>query len=473
MPCCKAEEFRLCKDEPTVDYTDEDGREYCVFHAPQGSKGITLREFNGLIFTAINSTRETKETCNLSGTIFEGDISFSQYGKDNPMPSVSFSDATFSGAAEFSRVHFADYVDFRNVHFSGKSIFDKTQFRKNAFFDNAKFKEDTFFNDAGFDQIVEFNKTQFSKDAYFSGTQFLAKASFLYSIFNGMANFHITQFHGRTEFVNAQFNRGAKFFLTEFEGLVYFSGAHFNGEVYFHESIFFHCADLQRLIINNKIHIEAVDLSKTSFLGTDLRKIDFINCTWNKEIKSKVLYDENMLTEKNNKISSNKEDCRKVATLYRMLKQKSKEDHNESEVSEWHYREKEVQRKGRLLNNRFMLILSYLYWLSSGYGERAGKAALILLIIIVLLSLSFVLSGLTPVDEAGIHGITSIKGLTGLCNFNNLWMLPVNTFQYALFRAPYFKPASIFGEYLKLFTQIVVPIQIALFALAVRNRFRR
>lgn len=90
MPCCKAEEYKWCKDEPVVNYKDDEGRGFCVFHAPQGKKRIPLEEFNTLVFTAIDSARETKEVCNLSGTVFEGDISFNQYGEENPLPRISF-----------------------------------------------------------------------------------------------------------------------------------------------------------------------------------------------------------------------------------------------------------------------------------------------------------------------------------------------------------------------------------------------
>ena len=54
------------------------------------------------------------------------------------------------------------------------------------------------------------------------------------------------------------------------------------------------------LIINEKMSFENVDLTKVYFLDTDLRKIDFINCTWHKKHGRgrNRLYDEIMLFEK-------------------------------------------------------------------------------------------------------------------------------------------------------------------------------
>jgi len=54
MPCCKAEEYTWCKDLPVVSYKEIEGNEYCVFHAPKGQKGISLEEFNELVFERIN-----------------------------------------------------------------------------------------------------------------------------------------------------------------------------------------------------------------------------------------------------------------------------------------------------------------------------------------------------------------------------------------------------------------------------------
>jgi len=49
MVCSIAESFEWCKDNETV-YTDEEGKDYCVFHNAKGHKGVSVEKFNDLIF---------------------------------------------------------------------------------------------------------------------------------------------------------------------------------------------------------------------------------------------------------------------------------------------------------------------------------------------------------------------------------------------------------------------------------------
>ena len=64
MPCCKSKERPAwCGDEEVV-YTDEDGKEYCLFHAPKEHKGMSVEEFNERVFQRIRETPEGEE-CNL------------------------------------------------------------------------------------------------------------------------------------------------------------------------------------------------------------------------------------------------------------------------------------------------------------------------------------------------------------------------------------------------------------------------
>ena len=145
-----------------------------------------------------------------------------------------------------------------------------------------------------------------------------------------------------------------------------------------------------------------------------------------------------------------------------MLKQKYKEEHNEPEVSNWHYGEKEMFRKGSLIGR--YLSLSNLYWFSSGYGERPLRAGIMLVWLIIAISILFGLTGIKPVDGSNI---IEIKQLTDIWDIDYL----VATLQYATFETrPDFIPVNLF---LKIVAKLLIPLQTALFALAVRNRFRR
>ena len=214
------------------------------------------------------------------------------------------------------------------------------------------------------------------------------------------------------------------------------------------------------LKIENKIKFEGVNLSKSSFLGSDLYLIDFTNPIWPKKYGRNVLFDEiklfNITDDKGRDIqdaekipegifdkfkqqyeqifnslkrrfegnlfeifkrewngfkkdiSFEKEIVHKVEILYRTLKRKYKEEHNEPEVSNWHYGEKEMFRKGNLFRRYFPISLSNLYWLSSGYGERPVKSGIVLFLLLLGISVLFGLTGIRATDHTNIIQIKEL-----------------------------------------------------------------
>ncbi len=145
-----------CEHYEAIDLGKKKGQ-YCPFHAPQGSKGISLTEFNELVFKEIDRCRSERKTLDFTGAIFEGDISFAGYGKGNSFPPVKFDEATFYGVA-----------DFEEVFFSGDTSFEKTVFAYKATFTRAVFEGKAYFFDALFNEEVEFNQTEFLSDVYIS-----------------------------------------------------------------------------------------------------------------------------------------------------------------------------------------------------------------------------------------------------------------------------------------------------------------
>jgi len=56
----------------------------------------------------------------------------------------------------------------------------------------------------------------------------------------------------------------------------------------------------------------------------------------------------------------------------------------------------------------------------------------------------------------------------------NPYKIFISTLEMLLFRTPtYYKPSNLFGVTIKVFAQILIPIQATFFALALRNKFRR
>jgi uncharacterized protein YjbI with pentapeptide repeats len=465
MPCYKAKKYKWCKDLPTIFEsmtTDEEGPKlYCIFHAPQGRKGKKLEEFNELVFKRIYEAKRENKSCDLSGTIFEGNISFSLFHEDKPLPPINFKESKFYGIADFSDATFSGKANFSNTIFISRASFLRAIFNEEVDFSNAEFKEEANFSDAIFKgkeatllginfssskfyRKADFYRVKFEEDADFSNAEFNEKALFSETLFNKKAIFFMATFNEEARFGKSAFIRPLFKKLEEIETFIK-EGGNFSG-----------------LNIKDKVIFEGLNLKNVSFLDTDLKRVDFINCTWHEKNGRKILYDEiKLFKEKKDKDFKNK--IKKVEILYRKLKQKYKEEHNEPEVSNWHYGEKEMQRKSSLFRRYFPLSFFNLYWLSSGYGERPLRAGIVLILLILIMSALFGLTGLKPNDGC----VIKIKEWNDILNSDYLKA----TLQYATFDPkPDFMPVN---GFLKIVAKLLIPLQAALFALAVRNRFRR
>lgn len=460
MPCCKAKEFNdWCKGFPVVPYHDEKG-EYCVFHAPKGKKDESAEKFNEYVFTAINDAKKEKKVCNLAGTIFEWDIDFKQFKEDNTFPEISFNEATFEGRTYFNHTIFEGSVSFEKAKFSDEVDFINVKFQQPVHFFQATFKGKSFFERSTFHKITYFDTSTFNDEVYFSGATFVNPVTFT-----------LVSFKKYSQFYSVDFQTSANFSQSKFYDLAEFV-----------DRTFLDTGSLSYLFLFGRLRLEAVNLKKVSFLNTDLRKIDFTNCKWNQHRGRRILYNELKILQ-SKKRNYKKEYIKKVEILYRRLKQKYKEEHDNPEISDWHYGEKEMYRKGSRFRRYFPFSMSNLYWLSSGYGERPFRAGISLFILILIISIFLASLGLNSFNGNPVYKISNIKidFSKEIFNINyffikikKLWLVSVNTLQYATFeKTPYFKPETSLGDFFKLLARILIPLQAALFGLAVRNRFRR
>jgi hypothetical protein len=216
--------------------------------------------------------------------------------------------------------------------------------------------------------------------------------------------------------------------------------------------------------------------------------VDFINCKWSSVKGRRGLYDETVLNRK-----SSIEHIKKVERLYRRLKQKYKEEHDEAEVSNWHRGEKEMQRRGtRFTKNPFLWLILNLYRWTSGYGEEPVRAGLFLLMLICLAMRLLVGDGLVPLGgDTKVLTQTNSQGSLVLTIYSNptapedkitlsnafpdkMSDLFSATLAHLTFdRNASFKPASQKGNTVIVVFKILITIQATLFAFALRNRFRR
>ncbi|MBF0495462.1 MAG: pentapeptide repeat-containing protein [Deltaproteobacteria bacterium] len=561
MTCCKCSRTEIVYTDPG------NGEEYCLFHAPEDKKGeITPAEFQARVWDEIvRSKTDGEERCNFSDAIFL---------------EIDFRGVTSTHAMDFTSAEFTHVIDFSGATFTHKAVFNDAKFIRHVDFIGATFTDNADFSDAIFARHVDFRRTKFTQNAYFSRAKFtedanhidakrpwiadFRHATFAYADFCGAKFTRNADFRdatlGRAFFDAAVFTQDADFRYTKFTQDVYFRHAKFQKHANFKNSFFegtakfeatkFNKVAFKPLIIKERVIFIDVDLTKVeiSFLQTDLRRFQFERPKWPQEKDwlgfgdRDALWDELAIDLPEHKTTQNDPDevapdYGTVGDLYRQLKQKYKEEHNEPEASKWHYNEKEMSRKSSRWP-KYTPSLTNLYYLSSGYAERPIPAFLMLIVlfgfymvVMACCDLSFEIptpphtkvasqatcqahgppKSLISVDitmwsVAICEYWTSWKESWTSCKkywtswlekdwtsrkevwtlFKEYWPLRlekdwpfgkhfVGSFeQIFAVKDPYFKPMTCPGRAWNLaLTRLLIPLQVIFFGLAVRNRFRR
>lgn len=457
--CCK------CRDldwpDPQEVVWSSSGREYCVFHAPQDEKWkpnrkekYSVLEFNQHVFERINDylATEIKDrtdyACFLSGTVFPGAIWFKRhYKKDYPLPPIDLSEAKFNGRADFS-----------TVHFSGDIWFSGAIFVKDASFANAVFYDETWFGNV-----------QFGGEASFLKAVFKGVARFEESIFANGAWFQYASFQDAVNFDRATFKQGSLFLASRLLAIMTLDGCK---------------------VPDATIRIQSFSkqsLKNLTFTPSELPALSFERCSWPDRLGLEV---------HGNNDGINLLACEE---LYRAMKQKAADSHDQPLVSHWHFREKLMQLKGLLLPTncnalieavedpelcngtrvrawwelfralpwRLRVSLPFLYWTFSGFGERATRGAACL-IVLVLLPV-FILSLLKLIET----GWSLTPDSQRIAEVLIEWL---RCMPFAKLDTPTSSSPTILSALRAILSygfQLVIALQFTLFALAVRNRFRR
>lgn len=403
--CCKCEEYNWPDPQEVVWKDPADGKGYCVFHAPKeqkwkglvGQKKYIDSEFNELVFSHINSgidrfaADDRDELFSLSGTVFPGDISFTQANHRGPFPFLNLSKATFNGK-----------VSFIFITINGPALF-----------------EDTTFNDH-----VSFFVTQFRSSVLFTRTNFKSGSLFVRTVFELDVDFFDSQAQDRSMHMR---------------------------------------------------YLSKQSLGNVSFTPSEFSAFSFYRCDWPLRLRKG---DEE---------------------LYRAMKQRAVEEHDQLLVSRWHFCEKLMQLKGLLLPTRANALIDafeddtlcdstrmrawrelfsamswrmrrsllFLYWTSSGFGERPRRAAVCLvglafLPLLLLIPLKLLETGWSLRPDALKVGEVLAE-----------WVrcLPLVKLEATL--TPAAPIVSAIRAGVSWLFQMAIALQAGLFALAVRNRFRR
>lgn len=324
MSCCVGHQHSdWCKDYPIV-YVDEEGNEYCIFHAPADKKFMELNgkkidsiDFNKEVHNRIaycifkdeeywkevasqqsttkndeniarysvqsetkqQSKEDDKQTgsenwnpiSNLSGTIFPWEIDFSKYHFEScGIPSTSFEDCLFKKDVNFSGLFCQNDLSFEGSKFKGKLSFY-----------GSKIDGDLWFSNCIFHEYVDFTHCFFLGETRFTTSQFREEADFDHSYFKRYACFGEIVFRGLTSFDESEFYDGAGFDFSQFRENVHFSKCQFLCNVsffyvqfrkilgcvgtLFKKKVFFCLSECRRQVLFNKAIFNIVVFSNMHF----------------------------------------------------------------------------------------------------------------------------------------------------------------------------------------------------------------
>jgi len=424
---------------------------------------------------------------------------------------------------------FPEKVDFIVTTFGQDACFEDTTFSEMASFNGVTFKGKANFINATFNGEAQFARTKFSGEASFFRSAFIGEADFTQSTFSRAAWFFSAIFSSGANFILASFHDEVSFYVARWKGGADFSGARlkeasldFIGSKYEDENKQEHDT---RLFEGDKeigfdhvnfreakrVRFEHVDLSRASFLRSQIENVDFIDVWWKKEGKGHKIYDEREWREEGAVGAGLKpaptpavgENTGRYPNLpyrvwtvgrdwirariinpireeYRFLKRKDKDELKEIENlyhqlilnfdrrrdyetgGEFYVRENECRRIRKGWRGYFF---EGIYWLTSEYGQRWVQPLLWGLLVVVLSSLIFFQA--TPIASAVV--------VDRLDLFNKI-MWPAFCLNVAsLFGITRVDNLGLSHNALLLLSiqRILIFYLISMFLLAVRRRFRR
>jgi uncharacterized protein YjbI with pentapeptide repeats len=475
---------------------DPQAQGYCILHAPWDGKDLSA--FQAAIDEIIEKARQGSGVCDFSHCYFPPNYDCQNLKRAFKF-SCNFTGAQFAGEANFWGAKFLNDVNFWRASFS-VATFREAEFSGNAYFMEtnsgaANFMEARFIGNAYFERAkldADFEKAEFRRDAVFLEAQFFREANFSETKFYGVTLFARAKFSGSTSFSGAKFSGNTNFEETEFSQETSFDRATFSQSTDFSNAKTKPPGQVWFWNVFSKpqqIKFHHVDLSRWSFLDTDLRRIDFDNVAWGtipsiSPLRSRrwirrwerrhlsrrfllrllrlrlrltptrtALFDE--IRVSNKKVKVPKEYLAKVERLYRHLKQNYESQRDYGRAGDFYYGEMEMKRRQL---NPLGQIPFWIYRILSGYGESYPRALFWLIVMWLLFAVLFTVVGYT--DEWGNHA--------------DLWRSLIYSAQsMTLFHEPKITFDNTLGQAVELVASVLGVIQIALFGLALQRRFKR
>lgn len=369
-------------------------------------------------------------------------------------------------------------IHLDGIHFPTDLIFRNKKFKKNISFSNCIFYNKFEIMLSTFEKGINFYGSIFYDEISFKDVDLLANTNFTLCKFYSSVIFSLVLFHG-VSFYKAIFNDLTRIRGCDFEDYASFRCMETpepSSMIQFYFISFF---------CKNRTWFEESDMEKISFIECDLRYIIFRDMKWLKlkwpNSKRKCLIDEFKNFEDGKLDNKHYE---RIRNEYQQLKQNFEESKNYTDAGDFYYGEMECKRKSLELL-RFFPTLTTIYWASTGYGERVIRAGFSLLFLIVIWITCLMFLGLEANKQNNGYNEIDYELKIELSNAADFAKDFLDTYIYVqeiLLREEksdrIFFPIKnenewISGDGINAIGFILVYVQLLLFALAVRRRFKR
>lgn len=450
---------------------EHEGKRFCVMHYPVQNKTEAFRD-------ALRK-KIAAEDFNFCGVYFPEEVKFSS----EFLTSTDFSFAIFGSDADFSSAKFGQQATFMSATFIGSADFMGAEFSDVADFTAAAFRSDAYFGYA------------FSFTTGIRAVAFNSNANFSYAEFSGKANFGSAKFIGNADFLDATFSGLTLFTATEFLKEINFRNAQFKDYVKFKDCKFGEGAaltfDSLRIEKPERLSFHSVKLRPHWFINTDPRKFEFIDVDWGniaKELKSELA---------NTKTTTSPHHLLSIA--YRDLAMNAEERHRYDEAMNFRDASMETsflssqkkwledwckQRHGKwsfetsswwwniTLTN--VVSLNWWYRTLSRYGESPTRAAIVLLLLLVLSCVPYWFTGFAPSKEDPRKNAPVRVALSpNQSKIEQAFATFVYSLETASLQKPEPRPVTTVARFFVGLETILAPLQAALLALAIRRRYLR
>ncbi|MHB9071963.1 MAG: pentapeptide repeat-containing protein [Desulfobaccales bacterium] len=320
-----------------------------------------------------------------------------------------------------------------------------------------KFKKPVSFHGTRFSGWADFREAEFVEGADFSHARFAQAALFEKARFAGQILFKETEVAGEADFRNAAF-----------DGLAIFQGINERRESAGRLPLIAYFQDLA-FGPWGRLRFQDLSLGLASFLGTDMRRLEFHNVRWYSYQGRQAVYDEILLRGRGGPYVLNLTPfrepghdyeglCARVEELYRYLKLNYEEEGDLKQAGDFHFGEMEMHRQASFWRRWFPLSWYNLYLVLSGYGERPLRA---------LGCLVGLVAGMASLLQW--LGLQTSDGRMAGFGEAVIYLLELSS----LMRPEWPKPITTGGHFLSALSHFLILGQAAMFLLAIRNRLGR